>query len=72
MYPKRVRSWRYETDGSKKSSADVFVMMTQDAMPKDDRLIENWWNPCRGSGGGLCETAAQRGFDTGGELYQRI
>ena len=66
--------------GVKKSSADVFVMMTQDAMPKDDRLIEKLVEPLQGealccaggSGGGLCETAAQRGFDTGGELYQRI
>lgn len=59
--------------GVKKSSADVFVMMTQDAMPKDDRLIEKTGGtPAGGSGGGLCETAAPRGFDTGGELYQRI
>ena len=39
--------------GVKKSSADVFVMMTQDAMPKDDRLIEklveplSWCGPCK-------------------------
>ena len=31
--------------GVKKSSADVFVMMTQDAMPKDDRLIEKLVEP---------------------------
>lgn len=34
--------------GVKRSSADVFVMMTQDAMPKDDRLIEKLVEPCRG------------------------
>ena len=46
MSPKEsFPSWRYETDGSKKSSADVFVMMTQDAMPKDDRLIEKLVEP---------------------------
>ena len=27
--------------GVKKSTADVFVMMTQDAMPKDEYLLEN-------------------------------
>ena len=34
--------------GVKKSSADVFVMMTQDAMPKDDRLIEKLVEPLQG------------------------
>ena len=36
------------------------------------RFLETGGTPAGGSGGGLCETAAQRGFDTGGELYQRI
>ena len=35
--------------GVKKSSADVFVMMTQDAMPADDRLIENLIKPLQGN-----------------------
>ena len=34
--------------GVKKSSADIFVMMTQDAMPKDDRLIEKLVEPLQG------------------------
>ena len=35
--------------GVKKSSADVFVMMTQDAMPVDNKLIENLIKPLQGS-----------------------
>lgn len=35
--------------GVKKSSADVFVMMTQDAMPVDNKLIENLIEPLQGS-----------------------
>ena len=35
--------------GVKKSSADVFVTMTQDAMPADDRLIENLIRPLQGN-----------------------
>ncbi len=35
--------------GVKKSSADIFVMMTQDAMPVDDKLIENLIKPLQGS-----------------------
>ena len=35
--------------GVKKSSADVFVMMTQDAMPVDNKLIENLIVPLQGS-----------------------
>ena len=34
--------------GVNKSSADIFVMMTQDAMPADDRLIENLITPLQG------------------------
>ena len=33
--------------GVKKSSADIFVMMTQDAMPADDNLIEQLTEPLR-------------------------
>ena len=35
--------------GVKKSSADVFVMMTQDAMPVDNKLIENLLKPLQGT-----------------------
>lgn len=56
--------------GVKKSSADVFVMMTQDAMPKDDRLIEKLVEPCRGKWRWLCETAP-REDSTPVESYTR-
>lgn len=35
--------------GVRRSSGDVFVMMTQDAMPADDRLIEKLVEPLQGS-----------------------
>ena len=35
--------------GVKKSTADIFVMMTQDAMPADDRLFENLIRPLQGN-----------------------
>ena len=57
--------------GVKKSSADVFVMMTQDAMPVDNKLIENLLKPLQGSTAVSYATHLPRKDSTPVESYTR-
>lgn len=45
---KEFNHGRTRRQGVKRSSAEVFVMMTQDAMPEDERLLEHLINALKG------------------------
>jgi len=58
---------------AKEMMADVFVMMTQDAIPADERLIES--APSIGGGGcggQLCQTACKRRCGRNREIYESV
>ena len=40
MSKREFDAWTYQKPGSKNSEAEIFVMMTDDAIPADDHMIE--------------------------------